>query len=840
MPAKRTVVFACLLQAALALHAAAAAASSASLAPAVPDGAELELALRKLSHLGSVLYVAAHPDDENTALLAALAQGRLARTAYLSITRGDGGQNLIGTELGAELGVIRTQELLQARAIDGAEQYFTRAVDFGYTKSVDEALEAWGHEEVLADVVRVVRRFQPDVILMRFPGDGRGGHGQHTASAVLAAEAFAAAADPARFPEQLGAPERLRPWQAKRLLWDASRFFGGEQRTDGVAFDLGAYHPLLGRSFTEIAALSRSMHKSQGFGSAGSRGSVVTRFEHRLGEEAKDDLFDGVDTGWSRLPGGAAVGELLREAADRFEPTDPVAVVPLLLEAEALLVRLADAAPWSAWPAYQLAELREAVRAACGLWLEAIAEEPSGVAGGAIALRLAAINRSPMPVRVERVTVPFADPVTVGEDLEDNRPWERSLEGRIAPDQPLTGPYWLERPGSGALYRVDDLRLIGQPEHLPLRATFELRVADRPLVLDVPLLHRWSDPVRGELYRVFEVVPPVSVEPAEAVRVFPSSGARSILVTLRSTGPPASGSLRLDLPAGWSAEPAAAPFALPAGTEQPFAFLVTPPAGSSAGAATAVATLDGSGRSIASRVRTIDHPHIPVQTLQPPAAARVVRFELARRGERVGYVMGAGDEIPEALRQIGYQVALLSDDDLAAGDLTGYDAIVVGIRAYNSRPAVLRHNDRLLAYVEQGGTLVVQYNTVSRRGDGPDGIGPYPLRLSSGRVSVEDAPVTVLLPDHPVLQEPNRITAADFDGWVQERGLYFASEWDERYAAPIASHDPGEPDLAGGLLVAPYGEGVWVFTGLSFFRELPAGVPGAYRLFVNLISARQE
>ncbi|HVS15649.1 MAG TPA: PIG-L family deacetylase [Thermoanaerobaculia bacterium] len=787
-----------------------------------------------------MLYVAAHPDDENTALLAALAQGRLARTAYLSITRGDGGQNLIGTELGDELGVIRTQELLQARARDGAEQYFTRAIDFGYTKSVEEALAAWGHQEVLGDVVRVVRRLQPDVILMRFPGDGRGGHGQHTASAVLAAEAFAAAADPARFPEQLAAPEHLRPWQAQRLLWDASRFFGGEQRTDGVAFDLGGYSALLGRSFTEIAAVSRSQHRSQGFGSAGSRGSQVTRFEHRLGAEAAADLFEGIETGWSRIPGGRVIGDLLREAAERFEPSNPAAVVPLLLEAEALLADLAERQPASVWPAHQLAALREAVRAACGLWLEAITEAPIGGPGGPLTVRLAAINRSAVPIRVERIGAPFRQPVEVGAALAFNQEWERSVDATIPADQPRTDPYWLQRPPDGALHRVEDLRLIGLPEHLPLRATFELRVADRPLAFEVPLLYRWSDPVRGELYRSFEVVPPVSVELREPVRVFPSRAARTVQVTLRSTGPAASGSLRLDLPAGWSVEPGAAPFALPAGAGQPFAFVVTPPAAASAGAATASATLDGAGPPIAARVRTIDYAHIPMQTLQQPAEIRLVRFELERRGERVGYVMGAGDEIPDALRQIGYSVELLSDDDLAAADLSAYDAIVVGIRAYNSRPAVVRHNGRLLAYVEDGGTLVVQYNTVSFRGEGPELVGPYPFELSRGRVSVEGAPVTLLLPDHPVLRVPNRIGAADFEGWVQERGLYFAGTWDQRYAAPLASHDPGEEDLAGGLLVAPYGEGVYVYTGLSFFRELPAGVPGAYRLFVNLISAGQE
>ncbi|HVS66094.1 MAG TPA: PIG-L family deacetylase [Thermoanaerobaculia bacterium] len=812
---------------------------AAAIAPTSPDGAKLELALRKLSVLGSVLYVAAHPDDENTAMLAALAQGRLARTAYLSITRGDGGQNLIGTELGAELGVIRTQELLQARRIDGAEQLFTRALDFGYTKTVEEALGKWGHAEVLSDVVRIFRRFQPDVVVMRFPGDGRGGHGQHTASAVLAAEAFDAAADPSRFPEQLRGPETLEVWQAERLLWDASRFFGGEVREEGPALDLGAYSPLLGRSFTEVAAESRSMHKSQGFGSAGSRGSVVTRLEHRAGED-RDDLFAGVDVSWGRVPGGEEIGGLLLDAAERFEPANPTEVLPLLLAAEERLTALADRGGESVWPEVKLAELREVVRGVCGLWLAALAEAPTGTPGGDVALRLEAINRSAVPVRLERVRVPFHETVAIGAALGDNVEWTLSLEVRIPADQPTTGPYWLERPADGALYDVDDPGLIGLPEHLPLTARFELDIGGRPMELEVPLLHRSSDPVRGELHRAFEVLPPVSLELAEPVRIFTQPTELPVQVVVRSTGPAASGSLHLALPDGWRVEPASAVFNLEPQAEQRIDFAVAPPSTSSAGAASAIASLAGSDHPMTSRVRIIDYPHIPVQTLLPPADGRVVRFDLERRGDRIGYVMGAGDEIPEALRQVGYEVALLSDEELAAGELSGYDAIVVGIRAYNARPAVRRHNPRLLEYVERGGTLVVQYNTVSRRGEGPDGIGPYPFELSRDRVSVEEAPVTMLLPDHPVLAGPNRITAADFDGWVQERGLYFAGSWDERYAAPLASHDPGEEDLAGGLLVARYGEGVYVYTGLSFFRELPAGVAGAYRLFVNLISARQE
>ncbi len=813
----------------------------AVVAPSNPDAAELRLELEKLTMLGSVLYVAAHPDDENTALLAYLAQGMLVRAAYLSITRGDGGQNLIGTELAEQLGVIRTQELLEARHRDGAEQWFTRAIDFGYTKSVDETLEVWGHEAVLGDVVRVVRRFQPDVIIMRFPGDGRGRHGQHTASAVLAAEAFEAAADPARFVEHFEGPEKLAPWQAKRLLWDQSRFFGGSQASDGITVDLGSYSPVLGRSFTEIAATSRSMHKSQGFGSEGRRGTTVSTLEHRLGDESKDDLFEGVDTSWARIGGGEDIGTVIEQALDEFDPNEPSGIVPLLLEADERLTALrARSGTKSAWLEFKQGALREVIRGAMGLWLEVTTDRASASAGGSVTLTATAVNRSPVEVEVLGVELPFAETVEVGETLAFNEPWVSETEVRVPAGALTTEPYWLREPGTFGRFAVSDPQQIGWPEWLSNVARFDLLVAKRPLSFDVPLLYRWSDRVEGELYRTFDVVPPVSVRIEDAVLVFGDGQPRSVSVVVGTIGEAARGDVRLQVPSGWMVTPESAPFALEPGTEARLEFQVEPPEGSSIGEMTAVAALaEGSGRGYSAEVLRIEHRHIPVQTLLPLADARLVRMQLARRGQRIGYVMGAGDEVPDALRQVGYEVTLLSDDDLASGDLGIYDAIAVGVRAYNARPATRQYNQRLLDYVKAGGTLVVQYNTASRRGGGPSGIGPFPFRVSRDRVSVEDAPVELLDPDHPVLSSPNRITQDDFEGWVQERGLYFPDEWDERYQPLLASHDPGEPDRTGGLLVAEHGKGIYIYTGYSFFRELPAGVPGAYRLFVNLISARQ-
>lgn len=815
----------------LLLLGTAAAPADAVVEPEALSSGELALALEKLQFLGSVLYVAAHPDDENTSLLAYLSQGQLARTTYLSVTRGDGGQNLIGTELGDLLGLIRTQELLEARSRDGAEQRFTRAVDFGYTKSKDEALEVWGEDEVLGDVVRVFRTLQPDVVVMRFPGDGRGGHGQHTASAILATQAFDAAADPSRFPEQLQGDGALDVWQAKRLLWDAARFFGGGQMADeGVTVDTGAYSPLLGRSFTEISAASRSMHKSQGFGASAQRGAQENLLEHRLGEKAESGLFDGVDTSWARV-GGEAVGELLAKASAQFDPAQPSAIVPLLLDARERLLDL----PPSEWTRVKQRDLDRALLAAAGLRLEVTADRATASRGDALELELRIINRSPVAVRLVSARLPFLGSEELGEPLAENQEWRRSFEVTVPGDADATQPYWLEQPPQGALFRVDETGQISLPETFPLTARVDLEIDGRAVDLDLPLLHRWTDRVEGERYRLFNVVPAVEVSLDSDVVIFAGGASREVTVSVR--GAAEEGMVRLVLPEGWSATPAEAALAESTAAAQAVSFTVTPPSGTYVATVTAeVRTASG---VYSSSVATIDYRHIPVQTVQRAAQARFVRVEIDRVGENVGYVEGAGDAVPQALRQIGYRVTLLSDEDLASGDLSGYDAIVVGIRAYNARPTALEYNHRLLEYVENGGTLVAQYNTISRRREGPEpSYGPYPFRVSRDRVSVEEAPVDFLLPDHPLLTTPNRLTAADFGGWVQERGLYFPDDWDERYDAPLASNDPGEPPRRGGVLYARYGEGVYIYTGYSFFRELPAGVPGAFRLFVNMLSAR--
>jgi len=852
------------LLAAFAVSASDAPVQLAAAPAETPNGAEIRLALAKLNVVGGVLYVAAHPDDENTAFLAWASREKLVDAGYLSMTRGDGGQNLIGTESGELIGVLRTQELLAARRLDGAKQFFSRAIDFGYSKGPEETLRIWGKEQVLADTVRVIRTFRPDVIVTRFPTTGEGGHGHHTASAILAEEAFKAAGDASRFPEQL---DTLTPWQPKRLLWNVFRPGGDAPRKDvsgQISVDLGAYNALLGRSYTEIAALSRSMHKSQGFGSAERRGTWLNDFKNVAGAPAEKDLFEGIDLSWKRMgPRGEEIQRLLRKAEEGFQPLHPEASVADLVRAYALVGSAAAAerdganslskksstpspvaqpsARESTGPkqtdpllARKRHDIAAAIRACLGLWVEAVATEPSAAPGASVKVATMILNRSSRPATLESVSVTWGGAPGEGGALAPNEPLRREISLTLPGDIGTTQPYWLrERPGKG-LFTVRDPALVGLPENPPpLVARFTVRVDGVVIPFDAPVVFRRTDPVKGEMYRPFVITPPVTATFDEKVYAFGSETPKKVRVTLTS-GAGVSGVLRLKTEAGFSASPAEVPFAFTArGEEKQVAFTVTPPARAAAATLGAEAVVDG--KVFSRGLVRVDYPHIPLQTLFPPAEAKVLRLDVKAPQAPVGYVMGSGDEVPEALRQMGYTVTLLSDDELENGDLSRYAAIVTGIRAYNTRPRLKLAEARLVDYVEKGGTLVAQYNTM---GDlVTEQLGPYPFKLSRDRVTVEEAPVKFLNPASSLLVFPNRLTAADFDGWVQERGLYFPGTWDPRYETVIETHDPLESDKPGGLLFARHGKGAFVYTGYSFFRQLPAGVPGAYRLFVNLVSA---
>lgn len=798
-------------------------------AAARPDGpadaAHIQLALQRLNVLGSVLYLAAHPDDENTAALAYFENERLFRTAYLAVTRGDGGQNLIGTEQAELMGVLRTQELLAARRIDGAQQFFTRANDFGYSKNTEEALSVWGHEEILADVVWVIRTFRPDVIITRFTPQW-GGHGHHTASALLAQEAFEAAGDPARFPEQL---QHTQIWSPKRLMADS-------RGNAAVTVDLGVYNPLLGASYTEIAARSRSQHKSQGFGSTPRRGPSPDSFTLTAGAPATSDVFDEVDTSWGRIPGGRAVGDLIAKATAAFRPAEPSAVVPTLLDALDRLDTLSD----GYWKRVKREELLDVIRDCMGLWLSAEARDWAASPGGSVVVAIEAVNRSPISARIRNVGLSYPAATvssdTAPGDLVSNHPVDMRVTVRIPEDAPISQPYWLDRPPLKGRYQVTDPRLIGQPESPPaMTATFRLTVAGHEVEYVVPVDFRWTDPVRGEQRRDFLVAPPVVLDLGASAIVFGDRSPRTLEVGVEAIRSGSTGTVSLELPRGWTAAPSTVAFNLEGrGDRLTARFEVTPgPDATPDGRITAVARIDGA--QVSRGMKTVDYAHIPLQVLFPDASARLVQVDLEGTGGRIGYVMGPGDEVPEALRQIGYRVDLLDDADLIGGDLSVYETIVTGVRAYNTRDVLGRAQPRLMEYVRGGGTMIVQYN--NNRGLAADPIGPYPIQLSRDRVTVEEAPVTFIDPAHPLLTGPNRITTEEFNGWVQERGLYFAGSWDDRYQSVWSSHDPGEQPLGGGMLYARYGEGVFMYSAYDWFRQLPAGVPGAYRLFVNMLAA---
>ncbi|MBC6994860.1 PIG-L family deacetylase [Neolewinella lacunae] len=811
-----------------------------------PTAGDLHAGIQKLQVLGSALYLAAHPDDENTRLIAYLANVDKVETAYLSLTRGDGGQNLIAPDIRELLGLTRTQELLAARRIDGGSQFFSRANDFGYSKHSDETFTIWDKQKVLADAVWVIRQWRPDVIVLRFdPRDPGSTHGHHTASAIIGLEAFDLAGDPTAFPEQL---KYVEPWQPRRIYWNAYTWRGVPEhmvQENIIKVDVGTYLPKRGEGVSEIAARSRSQHKSQGFGSAGSRGEAIEQLELLKGDDndVEGEVFGNIDITWNRIPGGTKIGQVLQVVEDRFRFDDPAASVPDLLRVRKMLQDLPD----GFWKSKKLAELEEIIAGTLGLYLAGTTDDPIATAGQNITVKIEATNRSTQPVKlidyfIEGTVMTRA---TVQEVLATNRPFTQELTLMVQPGQGSSGPYWLLENGELGMYRVDEQELRGKGESDdPLQVTFQLDIAGEEFFFTRPVRHAYTDPVKGEQVQPLEVLPPVFVELGESSYLFTGSEAQPVRVKLTAARADLRGNLELCIPNGWKVSPEKVAFHLERkGQEQYFSFALTPPAGQVQGTIVPLARLEGDEdpeRGYTRKLVKIDHDHLPVQLADLDASVPVAKIDLAIAGRNIGYLPGAGDAIPEALTNIGFQVTTLDKAAVTTGSLRQFDAIVVGVRAYNTIDDIANYQPRLLQYVKDGGTLVVQYNT-SRGVQIPmTELGPYPFQLSSDRVTVEDAEVRILAPDHPVLNYPNKITSADFAGWVQERGLYFPSNWAPEYTAIISSNDPGEQPLDGGLLVAPYGKGHYVYTGYSFFRELPAGVPGAYRLFANLVGLGNE
>jgi LmbE family N-acetylglucosaminyl deacetylase len=806
------------------------------------DAAEILHEIKKLNTVGSVLYIAAHPDDENTRLLSYLANERGVRTAYLALTRGDGGQNLLGKEQGDLLGLIRTQELLAARRTDGAEQYFTRAVDFGFSKNPEETFKIWNHDSILADVVWVIRKFQPDVIITRFNSDGSGGHGHHTASSILAQEAFDAAADRSKFPEQL---KYVSIWRAKRILWNnPGRNWNPKADLTGlIPVEVGQYNALLGESYGEMAARSRSMHKSQGFGSAERRGSALEYFKLFKGDSFKTDIFDGIDLTWNRV-GNKKVSDLVDQVIKEYDPLQPDKSVPVLVKIYQALKNGDDR-----FAKLKADQVKALILQAAGVFIEFNASDYSVVPGALITVNTSILNRSNIPIHWSEESFEasiLTDSAaidstvsrrTIGKMLSSNQQYSDTALLRISGAYPYTMEYWLRQKHTQGLFSVHDYDYLGLAEQFGwVYGSVKLQIEGEEFEIFRRINYKWVDPVTGEQSRNLEVAPPVTVDIDEKVYMLPGNTPKEVKMVVKSGMDKMNGTLRFDLPPGWTVAPAKVPFSLAKkGDEQSVTVTVTPPK-DAVNAVTFKAIADVNGRSFSYSVARISYPHIPEEVVFSAAEVKLVPLDVKIAGKRIGYIPGAGDAIPASLRNIGYTVEELTDEQIDNSDLSKYDAIVVGVRAYNTNDRMSFHYTKLMKYVENGGNLIVQYNTANNISSISSDIGPYPFALSRDRVTVEESPVTFLDPSHAALTTPNKITQKDFEGWIQERGLYFAKDWDSKYVAPLEMNEPNEKPNKGSLIIVPYGKGNFVYTGISFFRELPAGVPGAYRLFVNLLS----
>lgn len=790
-----------------------------------------------------VLYVAAHPDDENTRMIAWLSNDIGAQTAYLSLTRGDGGQNLIGTELGAKLGVLRTQELMQARAIDGGNQFFSRAVDFGYSKTPEETFRQWDQDQVLSDAVRVIRQFRPHIIITRFPPDARAGHGHHTASAMIALEAFDKAADPLAFPDQ-----DLKPWQVERIFWNHSSWW--DPNIDSLAahdptysvVDVGTYLPELGLSCNELASYSRSQHKSQGFGVAVARGSAKEYLKLMKGSVPEGSIFSGLPLSWSEL-GHKDIDKALSKLEADFNPRQPYLSV-------AAIIGLIQTIQAKQDPQLEtFVEDLNALAADClGLKLELLASNEYACAGEKLAFTARMIQRSPLEVSVEDPRVSWANPYSSYisfTELAENELLEYPLEIDL-PRNLSSQPYWLHEPYQ-SMFTVSNERLIGKPENGPsFFISVEVKVGEMGhLSLKVPARYKFSDRVEGEIERPLMILPELTVAVNTQKLFFQAEGEQTISLDFRAFK---AGKYKVQLGAeNWNIEPASFELSFEAKNQVVSQTVRISQQGNSQRAQLQIVLESPSeGRAQQSTVLwpiqtlvEIDYPHIDKRMILEDPNIDLIPMDIEIKGERVAYIVGAGDKVPDALVQMGYQVDFLDAQSIRESDLSIYQAIVIGIRAYNTQEWLLERKPQLLDYVAKGGNVIVQYNTVSRTFQGGD-FAPYPFTISRERVTEEDAPVSFLLEAHPLLNYPNKLSQDDFKAWVQERGLYFASEWDAKYETPLSWQDQGEEARLGGLLFAQYGDGAFMYTGISFFRELPEGVTGAYRLLANMISYERE
>lgn len=800
------------------------------------DAARILLEIEKLNTTGSVLYIAAHPDDENTRLITYLANEKKVRTAYLSLTRGDGGQNLVGEEQGAYLGVIRTQELMEARKTDGGEQFFTSAVDFGYTKTADETFGIWDHERLLEEVVWIVRNFRPEIIITRFPPDSRAGHGQHTVSAIIAQEAFKAAADPNKFPEQLAF---VKTWQSQRIFWNTSLRWDNtladriKSGSKVALIDVGLYNSLLGASYGEIAAHSRTHHKSQGFGSTPVRGELIEYLELSGGENFDTDIFENINTTWERYRRGSQISLMLSEIIAEFDVQNPALSIPQLLALRAELYSFPD----DAEILYKKKQLENILLACAGVWLEPVATADKIATGEKVQIVNNAIVRNRYDVKLVSIEV-NKEIIDYNQALKYNMLFTDTLQVTV-PHSASSTPYWLQKPYNG-FFTVDDKMLIGKPENDPaITFNYNLKFGDQTILVSRGVVNKETDAVKGEIIKPLAIVPALSINFNEDVFVFGKQNNKKIIATVRA-GTDLNGALvQLRVPQGWAVDPANVELHLKKDQVDQIEFMIKAPEVESVEKMEVVfkENLQDDWQQ-AKKITRIEYDHIQRQIIVEDAAPGLVKLNTVIPELRIGYIEGAGDRVFESLEQLGFNITLINPDNFTLSEFQKYDVIVAGVRAYNTLKELADAKNNLLQYIEQGGLYIVQYNT--NWDLYTDDFAPFPFKIGRGRVSVETAPVNFIIPHHAVLNTPNKLEISDFDNWVQERGLYFATDLDSAYATPLTFTDPDEQPQYGSLIIADYGKGAFMYTGISFFRELPAGVSGAYRLFINMIAYKQS
>lgn len=795
------------------------------------NSSEIKLGLMKLNVLGTVLYVGAHPDDENTAVISYLAKGELLRTAYLSVTRGDGGQNLIGPEQSEQLGVIRTQELLEARKIDGGKQFFTRALDFGYSKSPAETFKIWNKNTILSDVVWIVRKFKPDVIIARFPETGEGGHGHHTASTILASEAFDLANNPSAFPEQL---KYVTIWQPKRIFWNAWIKTLENKKINTAelpTINVGEYNPLLGKSYTEISALSRSMHKSQGFGASATRNNLLNHFVLLKGDSVKKDLFEGIDFTWNRVEGGEEIQKLIDKTILEFDDENPSASISDLAAIYTKIKNLED----EYWKEVKLAEVKELIRSCAGIWIEGIGTDEYAALGDQIKVQTSIVNRSSENFILKSISVNNETKKIENGSLKNGEMFTSDFVIHIPDDSKISNPYWLINEHSTGSFAVDDQTMIGLPESTaPFNCNFTVEIYGEEIEFSVPLYKRITDPIDGELYSQVKITPPAVINIEKELYFFNGTSSKEIKVTVQTFKDNLSGKIFFNINNGWKIEPAAIDFYdMNKNQKKDFFIKITPNQSAFQSEITAKVSIEG--REYTKQIIRKQYKHIMPQTIFQDSKALLQSYDLTKtKLKKIGYISGSGDLIPNFLSDLGFDVVIFDDKQFNQNQLNQYDAIITGIRAYNTRDELAAFQKELFKYVENGGTLISQYNTTAQLILSP---GIFPLKISHDRVTDENSAVKIINKDHKIFNYPYKITEDDFKGWIQERGLYFPAEWDEKYETLLSMNDDGENEKLSSILYAKYGKGTFVYTGLSFFREIPAGVEGAIKLFINILHA---